>query len=378
MRRKIMVVLALLALVTNAVADITVSDIEVFSGYPWNEVAIGYTISGANGTLLVVEANDLETGRRYLASNTEMSKSISGAELTVGRHILKWDMAADGIRIKSNKVAFSVKVWERKPKYCVVNLMDYSVEYIDEIPSGGWTDKYKTTKLVLKLIGPGQFKIQNEYDVVLTKPFYMGVFEVTLKQWRMVRWSESWLTYEDGDMRPVDEISYMDIRGKSAGTGWPANDAVDADSFLGKLRERTGLNFDLPTEAQWEYACRAGTTTTYSYGDSANGDYMWFWGNTEGLDGWTIVHNPRAVGTRLPNPWGLYDVHGNAREWCLDWFGDLDAAMDPKGANSGSARVARGGSSKSYPPEEDCSSFCRCSSHQTSKNGFRLALTLRN
>ena len=114
------------------------------------------------------------------------------------------------------------------------------------------------------------------------------------------------------------------------------SNAVDPTSFLGILRGRTGLDFDLPTEAQWEYACRAGTTTTYSCGNSADGNYMWY---ASSSNGW-----PHEVGTNQPNMWGLYDLHGNVYEWCLDWYANsFTGGVDPKGSSSGSARVVRGG-----------------------------------
>ena len=104
--------------------------------------------------------------------------------------------------------------------------------------------------------------------------------------------------------------------------------------------------YRLPTEAQWEYACRAGTTTAYSYGDAADGDYMWYTENNS-------PNGTKAVGTKLPNPWGLYDMHGNVYEWCSDHWNGIyadapteDAALvDPEyiSNNTGSHRVFRGG-----------------------------------
>lgn len=127
----------------------------------------------------------------------------------------------------------------------------------------------------------------------------------------------------------------------------------------------------LPTEAQWEYACRAGTTTAYSFGGDAAGlgDYAWYWYNSESSD-------PSPVGTKKPNPWGLYDMHGNVSEWCSDWFGsysDASAATDPTGPASGDYRVARGGDWLSYP--KDCRSAYRISSSPGSAFniiGFRI------
>ena len=209
------------------------------------------------------------------------------------------------------------------------------------------------------------------YDVTLTKPFYCGLFEVTQRQWELVMGSNPCSsTYGKGNSYPVYDVSYNMIRGNSAGAGWPASFTVDSSSFLGKLRVRTGLDFDLPTEAQWEYACRAGTTTTYSYGDSANGSYMWYLSN--------YSSKSHEVGTKSPNPWGLYDMHGNMGEWCLDWYASsLTGGTDPKGSSSGSYRVVRGGSWIDHA--SCCASSYRginTPSHESNLYGFRLVRTL--
>ena len=161
------------------------------------------------------------------------------------------------------------------------------------------------------------------------------------------------------------------IRGTSNGTEWPSSSVVDSSSFMGKLRARTELDFDLPTEAQWEYACRAGTTTKYSYGNSVNGNYMWYGGD----GGNSFVANP--VGSKSANPWGLYDMHGNVLELCLDWYGTLAYGTDPKGSSSGSKRVSRGGCWNNAP--HICTSSYRFSvgpSFEGDYDGFRLVRTL--
>jgi hypothetical protein len=229
--------------------------------------------------------------------------------------------------------------------YCVVDLASganasaYQVDYLDAPPRGGFNvDLFKTEVLALRRIEPGTFMMGGQYETTLTKPYYIGIFEMTQKQYALVtgRWPSHYNDDDDRDTHPVENVSYNAIRGSLEGANWPASSAVDSYSFLGKLRERTGLDFDLPTEAQWEYACRAGTTTKYSYGDSVNGDYMWYCENS--------YWESRKVGTRKANPWGLYDMHGNILEVCLDWFGSsLNGGTDPVGPETGIARIPRGG-----------------------------------
>ena len=249
------------------------------------------------------------------------------------------------------------------------NASSYPVTYLAEPPSHGFNmDEYKTTKLVLKRIEAGSYTMAESANVTLSKPFFIGVFEVTQKQWSLVTGGNS--SSFSGDKKPVEKVSYDAIRGSSSGAGWPGSSAVDASSFLGKLRARTGLDFDLPTEAQWEYACRAGTTTTYSYGDTENGDYMWYTANSS-----SQTHD---VGTKQPNPWGLYDMHGNVWEWCLDRYDRaLAYGTDPTGASSGLKRVMRGGSF-SYNTSYCTSSFRghNIPSQENNSLGFRLAMTI--
>lgn len=252
------------------------------------------------------------------------------------------------------------------------NATSYLVSYVDSDSTESFnTDEYKTTKLVLKCLPSGTFKMQNKGDVTLTKPFYMGLFEVTQKQYELVMGTNPsyFKNCERSEMRPVKYVSYNMIRGTSLGAQWPASNAVDSDSFLGKLRARTGIDFDLPTEAQWEYACRAGTWTTYSYGDEADGAYMWYDKNSDG--------ETHEVGTRKPNPWGLSDMHGNVWEWCLDWYGSLSYGTDPVGSVSGSNRMHRGGSW--FSVASYCASCYRsyiAPSYAGNGVGFRLVRTL--
>ena len=356
------------------VASLILSDVEVFSGYPWQEVVIGYKIMGDSDRSMALEvvAKDNATGETYVC------KTMEGVDISPGNHVIKWNAFADGVRFKSDDVVFTVRILP--PLYCVIDLSDgasaakYPVSGLDEVPSGGWTDEYKTAKLVLRRIEAGAFKMQNKYDVTLTKPFYMGVFEVTQRQWELVMGTRpsSFCNNSYYASRPVERVSYDMIRGSSAGAGWPASNAVDATSFLGKLRMRTGLDLDLPTEAQWEYACRAGTTTDYNNGTDwigvperdVNLDMLGrYCGNGFNpevpLDASCGTSAGTAkVGSYTPNAWGIYDMHGNVWEWCLDWGWSVGAVMDPKGADSGSYRVLRGGGWYSGP--DQCASSVGC------------------
>ena len=255
----------------------------------------------------------------------------------------------------------------------------YPVTYLSAVPSGGWTDEYKTTKLVLRRIPattpeftmggrstdyPGASD-DGLHQVTLTSDFYLGVFEVTQRQWELVMGNKP--SYFNNptyyETRPVEQVSYYDIRENPANSDdpavdWPANSAVNATSFMGKLRAKTGLaGFDLPTESQWEYACRAGTTTAINSGynltntsqDARMDEVGRYWNNGPNTYGYAegVATNggTAAAGSYLANAWGLYDMHGNVREWCLDWYGTYPGTVtDPKGAPSGSYRVFRGGS----------------------------------
>jgi formylglycine-generating enzyme required for sulfatase activity len=282
------------------------------------------------------------------------------------------------------------------------NAASYPVVYYPtsaDIRGGVTNDAYKTTNILMRLIPKGTFIMgsppgelgrwdhETEHQVTLTQPFYIGVFEVTQRQWERVMgtWPSYFTNVIYRDYRPVEQVGYNMIRGSSAGAGWPANGNVDADSFMGQLRARTGLAFDLPTESQWEYAGRAGTTAALNSGKNLTsiwscpnmsdvGRYWYNGGSNYVANGDTSVGTAKE-GTYLANAWGLYDIHGNAWEWCLDWYGTYPGtASDPKGAGSGSYRVYRGGSWDSRARR--CRVANRLYSYPSRANGdlgFRLA-----
>ncbi|MGC9342409.1 MAG: formylglycine-generating enzyme family protein [Bacteroidales bacterium] len=197
-----------------------------------------------------------------------------------------------------------------------------------------------TAKIEMVLIPSGNFLMGSDTteqdrhsdegplrNVTISKPFYMGKYEITQQQWLEVmddnpsifKDKENWKEY------PVDWVSW--------------NDCVE---FTEKLSKITGKTFRLPTEAEWEYACRAGTTTRYYWGedpaDKEIVDYAWAFSYSEGRS--------HPVGLKKPNAWGLYDMSGNVWEWCLDWREPYNPAdtLDPNGSLTGTRKIYRGGS----------------------------------
>ena len=268
---------------------------------------------------------------------------------------------------------------KKKRTYCVIDLSgganatSYPVRYLSDIPSGGWKEEHKTTKLVLRLIQPGSFKMNGSYDVTLTKHYYIGVFEVTQKQYELVTGNKP-SSYK-GDTRPVERVYWDTIRGNSDSYNWPNVKTVDPNSFIGRLRSKTGLPLDLPTEAQWEYACRAGTTSSYNNGGNSEADLKtlgrYLHNKNDGRGGYS---EHTTVGSYASNNWGLYDMHGNVSELCLDWYGSLTNGSDPIGPVSGARRVMRGGSW--YMNVNHCASSYRNHSppsYYYYDLGFRLA-----
>lgn len=232
--------------------------------------------------------------------------------------------------------------------------------------------KVKSIELELMAIETGMFK-RGVHDITLTKPFWIGKYEVTQEQYEKVMGKNPSTCKKSGKTAPVECVSW-----------------TEANEFCKKLTDMErknlpeGYQFRLPTEAEWEYCCRAGTETKYYFGDS--GDDLYKYGNykdnSSDLDDKDKDHDDgfeqtSPVGYFKPNPWGIYDTHGNVWEWCFDWYANYPgkSVSDPTGPEDGGKRVLRGGSW--YATVEDCQSGFR---HSNSPDyrfygiGFRLVL----
>lgn len=399
----------------------TVSNVHMSQPSGTREVTITYNLDAAAVVTLDVQTNATANaavddpgwtsiggeavwnawGDVWKKVNAEGNASFSGT--------IKWrpDLSWPDYRILGHGARAKLTAWslDNTPDYMVVDLeVANSVRYFpgaDFLPKNGFdhagaavtnNPDYKTTKLLMrKIMAAGvrwtmgsttvetgrQSGNEVTHGVTLTNNYYIGVFEVTQTQWKNIANSSPANFTVDGGMRPVEKVSYDNIRG-NATYNWPA--APNTSSFLGKLRTKTGLDFDLPSEAQWEFAARAGNGSGYWNDGSAYKD-QWtdtnlgklgrYLSNTPGGSSNGTSLAPSAGGTAIvgsyaPSDWGLYDMHGNVMEWCLDWYvadiTNLDGKVniDPAApANTlsstlsgnptaGSTRVVRGGAFEFY------------------------------
>lgn len=214
-------------------------------------------------------------------------------------------------------------------------------------------------------VEPGRKGDELQHEVNITKPFYIQTKPVTQRQWQAIWGSNPSKFAAEGDNRPVDGVSWGDCQ-----------------EFIKRLNSRGEGVYRLPTEAEWEYACRAATVTAFANGEITQlfCDYDpnlaalgWYCHNADG--------QTHPVGLKDPNPWGLYEMHGNVGEWCQDWYGEYSpaTAVDPAGASAGTEKVVRGGSW--FSSGKNCRSASRFKwSHHSRSNlqviGFRLVKEL--
>ena len=360
---KMMMALALPSLVyaaAPAVSNINVAQDEQ------RLVTISYTLSDADAIVTMdVLTNGVSIGRALYANAT----GDVNVKVRQGTRKITWQprVTWPDQKIRDNSLSVKLTVWalDNPPDYMCVDLVTKSnvVWYIssNDVPGGVTADIYKTDKLLMRRIHAegirwmmGLPKLGGTSDnwepghfVTLTNDYYMAIFEMTIGQRSRII---SGTTASNGDY-PDRSTSYEGLRGATSGHDWP-NDGhkVADDSVLGALRRHAGINgFDLPTQAEWEYAARAGNLG-YCY-------YQWGFVNTTAAFQpyeWTSATVPSSaaqkVGLLKPNGWGLYDMHGNCFERCLDWYAAGDGyskhgseVIAPVGPTTGSIRVIHGG-----------------------------------
>ena len=429
----------------------TVSDVVVQPRWPWStKVDVHFVLSGVTGP---VEA--VCTFKNDGVALNAPAASLSGdlADLQNGAYTITWDPVAAGYGTEKKLSALTAEISTVATKlYMIVDLKssladtaEARVSYTNEVigANGRWDDYYKTNCVVFRRIKAGSFTMGAKTSesnrgvetgfrrqVTLTKDFYIGVFEIPQAVYKMFK-SHNWpYPYKSGeefivepDFRPVSRVGYEHLRGDN----WSCTNTlaeareVSTTYWIGLFRETVGgsLQFDLPTEAQWEYACRAGTDASYYNGKNVsmdvthdanldsiaryryNGGYLDNGATAPSLSTATTANGTAKIGSYEPNAWGLYDMLGNVEEWVLDWAATATTSdlfdeaksqtVDPRGPRQSNdmtnkMRVTKGGS---WNLAAGCTtskiSGCYCGGRSIRKSGtaarneqyagFRLCLT---
>ena len=389
-------------------------------------VTITYTLAEAPGVVTL----DVQTNATADASADDPGwASIGGVavcnaqgdvwkKIETGSRTITWrpDLSWPDHKIADGCARAVVTAWalDNTPDYMAVDISEAATAATEKkyypaadfVPGGVTSDLYKTTMILMRKImakdvtwtmGSTVMETQREptqektFQVTLANNYYIGVYEVTKAQWRMIRsdWMPSYFTDPtDLAMRPVDNMCFTHGRGANY---YP--DDPSTTSFLGKLRTKTGIDdFDYPSEAQWEFAARAGNGST-RWGDGSavqnidedenlkrigrykfNGGYVN--GTTEPDSSCGATNGTAIVGSYEPNKWGLYDMHGNVWELCIDAYADDISANGGNVNTSGSVSVKRGGAYDMV--SKRCRSAARASEARTTGNkstGFRVVCT---
>ena len=406
-------------------SGVTLTVDRVQQRYPWNGlVDIDYTVTyGADekfgdcdktspGDRLEFTLTDKSNGKVYCPKTFVVPAMLAG-----GTHRATWDSAADGFTTLSRDAQFDATIVRLPAEYMIIDVSGgvtaetYPVTFTTEVPDDGFNQElYKGDKIVLLKIPAGTFwagSPTGEWKrdatkeplrlVTITKPFYLGIFEMTQKQYANIMGTEV-ACANPGDFYPRDKVSIIDLRGYARSEMEPGSPR-ETETFMSKLRRKCRMagpdgvtdecvvGFDLPTEWQWEYACKAGTTTPYNSGVKlmSDGDYAVelaklgrFVGNvSDGKGGSRTLST--TVGSYEPNAWGLYDMHGNVWEWCRDGAGGNVVAAppteltDPIETRYYGCSVNRGGCSGHTA--DYCRSGCRvcdANNYRSNYGGFRL------
>ena len=336
-------------------------------------VTISYTLSDAPAIVtLSAFTNGVSIGGALLVNaKGALNKRIEPGDAV---QTITWQPRVTWPDQKITDGSFSVKLtaWalDNPPDYMAVDLTSYSnrIWYAtaDDVPGTPTNDLYKCDWMLFRRIHAEGVRWRMgangdttgkyvPHHVTFTNDYYMAIFEMTIGQRTRI------VSGTAGGFYPDRSTSYDALRGTVTGHNWPTDGhAVASDSVIGKLRKLTGLDgIDLPTSAEWEYASLAGRTALFHWGyDISQGNYQQYeWNSTMvasaevcrsfGGDG---SKSAQRVGLLKPNPWGLYDTHGNVFERCLDWYAEGAAfgepgseVIGPVGPVSGTSRVIHGG-----------------------------------
>lgn len=344
-----------------------------------NVIKVSYSVSASTIVTWSVQTNGVAVDAQKLRRVWgDVNRKVSGTDCA-----FYWAMGEDlpGTEVPVESLTVILTTWalDAPPNYMVVDLKGANgvmfFESAETIPGGVSNRLYKTERMVMRKIPAkgvvwhmssqageegrnGALEIYHEVE--LTSDYYLGIYPVTMMQSEVVgKAAKNCLFYgcKDWEMKPYNNFSYLIARGESDLAKWGKSNPshhVDTASayYLQAFRGRTGLEIDFPTEAQWEFACRAGRKGMFYSGTSDMDDIGW------NKDNWSndpvcSSNELHVVGLLKPNAFGLYDMHGNVREWCLDWcstdstFSDGSKATDPAGPDQAdslnSQRVLRGG-----------------------------------
>lgn len=348
--KALIITLASVCALSLLAATPTVEQDDVTMTQSGRKVLITYTLRNAPAIITVdIQTNDATAG--WVSIGAENFTSLVGEVNKIVRTLdtpltVTWSAKSDwpDHTVDGGKIRAVVKAWalDCPPDYLVADLMGDKMHkfYVSEaaIPNGVHAAEYKTSKMVFRRIpasgvtwrmgapaseAPGSqskagttIKYADQeipHYVGLSDDYYMAIYPVTQYQCKLLigayrNGTKSGVSETDDDFiyTPANKLNFSaNLRGSGV--------EPDSNMIVGKMRNATGLTgIDVPSDAQWEYACRAGTSTKFSCGDTLDGRYAWNSNNAEG--------KIRPVGERLPNPWGLYDMHGNVCEWTYDWW----------------------------------------------------------
>ncbi len=420
-------------------ADPQISNVRLGQNSLSRRVTVRYDLDEAAVVTMDVLTNGVSIGGANIQAVTgDCFKKVAAGN----NHVVEWNpwLSWPDQKFGAGVVSVRMTAWalDNTPDYMVVDISaaaqpNTQAYYpsADFLPGGLLSNQnYRTTKLVMRKImakdvewtmGSTPLETQRNgsreatHQVTLTNNYYIGVFEVTQAQWDLIQPSRLAPSYynnaADRARRPVEKVCYNEIRNAANSTvadtshNWPHD--PNSNSFLGKLRTKSGIDFDLPSEAQWEFAARAGNGDT-KWGDGsgilnsdndANLDKLGRYERNGGkiLNGSSYVKPEQScgaengtaiVGSYTPNDWGLYDMHGNVWEWCLDWhmanITGFDGRVninpsDPANPISGTSdgyRIIRGGDWSSKADQSRPA--CRSRSTPDARGdhiGFRLVCT---